>query len=58
MLSLPVLETNVTREPAAANVGATSKNAARATAPAKSVAMILIMFSPYDVTSGGGDIIV
>ena len=51
LLSLPVFETNVTREPAAANGGATSKNAATATATAKSLVMILITFGPYDVTS-------
>ena len=42
----------------AANSGATCKNAVRTMVTAKSFAIIRIMSSPYDVTSGGGDIIV
>jgi hypothetical protein len=52
--SLPVLEMQLTFP---ADSGAPWKNAVRATMTAKSFAMILIMFCPYDVTSGGGDII-
>jgi hypothetical protein len=49
--SLPVLDTHTTAG-VVANSGPTGKEALRATAKAKSFAMILIMSSPCDVTSG------
>ena len=56
MVSTPVLAANVRSDPA--NSGATGKNAVSTTMTAKSFAMTRIMSSPFDVTSGGGDIIV
>ena len=48
LASLPVLDTYPTT---AANSGATCKKAVRATVTAKSFALSLIMYRPYDVTS-------
>jgi hypothetical protein len=55
LASLPVLDI---QKAGSANAGATCKNVVSKTATAKSFAMIRIMYRPYDVTSGGGAIIV